>query len=550
MNRYQIIALAILAAFYAVYFGKMLSQRKQGIRTDQIGKEKSDSKRLRIEIVMRIATICVVVAEVYSIITGHSVLRYSGKTIGMVLGILGVAFFITAVLTMADSWRAGIAEHDETKFVHRGIFRISRNPAFLGFDLVYIGILLMFFNWLLLIFTLWAIVMLHLQILQEEKYLPTVFGEEYVAYKKKVCRYFGLKTWKFFVPLAAVIVLAFFGYAMYGQSQMEKLPDLTFDEMLRYTTGGNPDAVITVGVIKNGDVSYKVYGENGKELEHVPHTYEIGSLTKTFTAALVANAYLEARIPLGDTQTIAGYLGLSENETYPTIEELLTHTSGYKGWYFESPMILNYLTDRNIYYGITDEMILNRVDKTPVSEETYPYEYSNFGYAVLGKVVETIYQAEYPEIVNRFAKEVLGLQHTEFSTKNGDLGHNWTWDQTDAYIAAGGLKSNIDDMLAYAQMQLDPENQLFSLMHQPLREINAASESYQKMGIRMDEIGMAWIIDTERGFIWHNGGTDDYNCYLGFCPETQTAVVILSNLPPSYRIPATVMGVKLLEEIQ
>ena len=44
--------------------------------------------------------------------------------------------------------------------------------------------------------------------------------------------------------------------------------------------------------------------------------------------------------------------------------------------------------------------------------------------------------------------------------------------------------------------------------------------------------------------------TDDFNSYLGFCPETQTAVVILSNLPPSYRIPATVMGVRLLEEMQ
>ena len=142
------------------------------------------------------------------------------------------------------------------------------------------------------------------------------------------------------------------------------------------------------------------------------------------------------------------------------------------------------------------------------------------------------------------------MKHTEFTTGNGDLGNYWTWNESDAYIAAGGLKSDIEDMLAYAQMQLDPGNQLFSLMHEPLRKINASSESYQKMGIRMDEIGMAWIIDNEHGFVWHNGGTDDYNCYLGFCQETQTAVVILSNLPPSYRIPATVMGVKLLEEIQ
>jgi len=60
---------------------------------------------------------------------------------------------------------------------------------------------------------------------------------------------------------------------------------------------------------------------------------------------------------------------------------------------------------------------------------------------------------------------------------------------------------------------------------------------------------MAWIVDDKSGIIWHNGGTGNYNSYLGFRPETGTAVVVLSNLAPGYRIPATVMGVKLLEEL-
>ena len=69
------------------------------------------------------------------------------------------------------------------------------------------------------------------------------------------------------------------------------------------------------------------------------------------------------------------------------------------------------------------------------------------------------------------------------------------------------------------------------------------------MGIHMDEIGMAWIIDNENGFIWHNGDTGHYNSYLGFCPETGTAVVVLSNLSPNDRIPATVLGIKQLQEL-
>ena len=43
---------------------------------------------------------------------------------------------------MRDSWRAGIFETDKTKLVTEGIYQISRNPAFLGFDLLIIGTLL------------------------------------------------------------------------------------------------------------------------------------------------------------------------------------------------------------------------------------------------------------------------------------------------------------------------------------------------------------------------------------------------------------------------
>ena len=92
---------------------------------------------------------------------------------------------------MKDSWRAGIPEKDKTKLVTKGIYKISRNPAFLGFDLMYIGILLIFFNYGLLLFTVYVIMMLHLQVLQEEKYMEKTFGNEYLQYKNKVFRYIG-----------------------------------------------------------------------------------------------------------------------------------------------------------------------------------------------------------------------------------------------------------------------------------------------------------------------------------------------------------------------
>ena len=127
------------------------------------------------------------------------------------------------------------------------------------------------------------------------------------------------------------------------------------------------------------------------------------------------------------------------------------------------------------------------------------------------------------------------------------MGQRHTDEANDAYLSAGALTSNITDMLAYARMQLDDPR--FTPCHESLKAVNASSESYRMMGIHMDEIGTAWIIDKENGFIWHNGGTGHYNSYLGFCPETNTAVVVLSNLSPNDRIPATVLGIKKLQEL-
>lgn len=103
-------------------------------------------------------------------------------------------------------------------------------------------------------------------------------------------------------------------------------------------------------------------------------------------------------------------------------------------------------------------------------------------------------------------------------------------------------------MLQYAQIQLE-DNSYFGGCHETLKSIDASTDSYKTMGIFMDEIGMAWIIDNENGIVWHNGGTGDYNSYLGFKPESGDAVIILSNLSPNYRIPATVLGTKLLSEM-
>ncbi len=186
----KIIGIIILLIFYSIYFGKMILQRRKGIQTDQMAKGGKKDKTFFVELILKIATYSVGVADVMSVMTVVS-FPQTISIIGMVIGFTGDIIFATAVITMKDSWRAGLARDDETKMVTDGIYQISRNPAFLAFDCVYLGILLMFFNPVLLVLSLWAMIMLHLQILQEEKYLLTVFGEEYYNYKTRVCRYIG-----------------------------------------------------------------------------------------------------------------------------------------------------------------------------------------------------------------------------------------------------------------------------------------------------------------------------------------------------------------------
>lgn len=192
----KVTGMAILLFFYAVYIGKMLLQKRKGIQTDQMAKGKRKDRVFYTEMILKVATYAVVVAEVASIFAVSPGLPGWMVLSGVFLGLVGDAVFATAVVTMKDSWRAGVAEKDQTEMVTEGIYRISRNPAFLGFDCVYAGLLLMFFNLPLLLFSVFAMTMLHLQILQEERYLEGVFGEDYSAYKNRVCRYLGRRSRK------------------------------------------------------------------------------------------------------------------------------------------------------------------------------------------------------------------------------------------------------------------------------------------------------------------------------------------------------------------
>ncbi len=187
---YPLAALFVLAIFYGIFFTKMLVQRRHGIQARQIGRRKEKSIHT-VEVLMSVATIGVVIVQLLSITFGWSHLPTNARFTGFCIGILGDVVFLLSVLFMKDNWRAGIPDKDKTELVTTGIYKYSRNPAFLGFDLQYIGVLLMYCNLLTAVFSIFVIVMLHLQIFQEERYLTAIFGVKYQEYRHQVFRYLG-----------------------------------------------------------------------------------------------------------------------------------------------------------------------------------------------------------------------------------------------------------------------------------------------------------------------------------------------------------------------
>ena len=187
---YPLLALLVLAVFYGIYFGKVLLQKRQGIQTRQIGKRKEKSVHT-VEALMSVATLGAPLSQLLSIAFGWSHLPPNARFTGFCIGMLGDGIFLLSIICMKDSWRAGIPDEGKTRLVTTGVYRYSRNPAFLGFDFMYIGVLLLYGNLLTLLFSVFAMVMLHLQSLQEERYLAETFGEPYLEYKRHVFRYLG-----------------------------------------------------------------------------------------------------------------------------------------------------------------------------------------------------------------------------------------------------------------------------------------------------------------------------------------------------------------------
>ncbi len=115
----------------------------------------------------------------------YPIIRY----IGLALLIVSFIWTIIAQFHMQDSWRIGIDQHDPTELVTSGLFKVSRNPIFLGMVNSLIGLFLTTPNALTAIFLTLGYVLIQTQIRLEEAHLLKQHGQDYIDYQKKVNRF-------------------------------------------------------------------------------------------------------------------------------------------------------------------------------------------------------------------------------------------------------------------------------------------------------------------------------------------------------------------------
>jgi len=109
--------------------------------------------------------------------------------LGQALLLIALVWVLTAQNHMQKSWRIGIDEDVKTELVQTGLFKISRNPIFLGMRIMLLGLFLIIPNAVTLVILITGELLIQIQVRLEEEFLTRTHGESYLAYQKQVRRW-------------------------------------------------------------------------------------------------------------------------------------------------------------------------------------------------------------------------------------------------------------------------------------------------------------------------------------------------------------------------
>jgi D-alanyl-D-alanine-carboxypeptidase/D-alanyl-D-alanine-endopeptidase len=282
---------------------------------------------------------------------------------------------------------------------------------------------------------------------------------------------------------------------------------------------------LAYAVVRDGDATLRGFGGAG------PRTiFEIGSLTKVFTALLLADMAERGQVRLSDPA--ARYL---PGGTGPvTLTDLATHTSGLP----RLPPGLRWSAlrrPRDPYAGYSEARLVRAARRSlRASSRPNAYAYSNYGYGLLGYLLGQAAGSSYQALVAERICGPLGLADTAFDVPHAVRGRlaqghaggravpGW---HMGALAAAGGLRSTAADLAMLLRACLSA-----SAGAGPLDAALRATMA-PRVGIPAGQIGLAWHL-TRRGdreIVWHNGMTGGYSAMIALDPARSLGIAALAN---------------------
>jgi len=288
--------------------------------------------------------------------------------------------------------------------------------------------------------------------------------------------------------------------------------------------------------------SYGTKSINNNEPPDANTVFEIGSITKTFTATLAANMFLTGNF---SDDTVGHYLPAGQ-VTMPNkdsieirLVHLLTHSSGIprspQGTNFPYPAGYDPLdpyaayTTEHIYDYLTNYCVL---EFTPGTWWTY----SNTGMGLTGHIIGLVDGTSYETVLTRDIFNVLDMNNSSLfltaqQMNNLAIGHDSNeqivpnWNAQDIFQGAGFIKTSLNDMFKYLEANL-------GLKNIPLRTAMFFTHQPQFHQGSLGEMCLAWYeleLDDGQVIYYHGGGTGGYDTYLGFNKSLSTGAIVLFN---------------------
>jgi CubicO group peptidase (beta-lactamase class C family) len=295
---------------------------------------------------------------------------------------------------------------------------------------------------------------------------------------------------------------------------------------------------IVVGLVDEKGIRIISYGKPSLKSDQTVNgdtVFEIGSVTKVFTATLLADMVERGEVSLNDP--ISKYLPKSvktptRNGKEITLLDLSTQTSGL-------PRLPGNLAPKDIQNPYADysveQMYAFLSSYTLTRDIGSQYEYSNLGVGLLGHLLTLRAGKDYETLVRTRICQPLKMDSTrvkltpELQARLA-TGHNPAllpvpnWDLP-TLAGAGALRSTVNDMLKFVAANL-------GLNKSPLlAAMQMAHQSRHDTETPDLEIGLNWHIlkKFDTVIVWHNGGTGGYHSFIGFDPKARKGVVVLSN---------------------